>query len=350
MAGVSARVWFALGIVYVVWGSTYLAIRWTVETMPPFLSAGMRFVVAGMLLAAYLRVRRARGGTSRSGARDHPGSGGGRPQARPASDRVRLRNAALCGVLVLASGNGLVVFAETRVPSGLAALLVAAVPLWLVVLRRVAGDRTPALTLLGVLVGLAGVAVLLLPGSRGGHVQVLYCLVVLLAALSWSAGSLLAVRLPVPDEPARLSSIEMLAGGVVLLAAAAARGEFTRFDLSTVSAKSWLSLGYLIVFGSLVAFSAYVWVFANAPTSLVATYAYVNPAVAVLLGAGLAGERLTPVEALGGLVILGSVVLVVTAESRASPPRCAPATNRGDSSTGTGLAGDPSPDRSEEAA
>lgn len=295
MTGVSARVWFALGIVYVVWGSTYLAIRWNVETMPPFLGASIRFLVAGAMLAAYLRIRRGR---------------------QPRTERRRLGTAALAGVLTLAGGNGLVVFAETRVPSGLAALLIAAVPLWLVVLRRIAGDRTHPLTMVGVLVGLVGVATLLLPGSRGGHVDLPYCLLLLVAALSWSAGSLLAVRRPVPQDPARLSSVEMLAGGAVLLAVSGAKGEIGSFDPAAVSTRSWLALGYLIVFGSLVAFSAYLWVFANAPTSLVATYAYVNPAVAVALGALLAGERLTLVEGLGALVILASVVVVVSAESR----------------------------------
>lgn len=296
MAVGSARVWTALGIVYVVWGSTYLAIRWSLETMPPFTSAAVRFVVAGTILLTALTVRR--------------GVAGWRVP------RDQLRNAAISGVLLLTFGNGMVVLGETRVPSGLAALLVAAVPLWFIVVRRVIGDRTPATTMLGVLIGLVGVALLLLPGSRGGSVDVVYCGIVLLAALSWSIGSLVAVRTPVPKQPMMLSGVEMVAGGLLLGVIAAARGEFARLDLGTISAKSWLALAYLVVFGSIVAFSAYVWVLGHAPTSLVATYAYVNPAVAVALGVLLAGEQLATTEAIGGAVILGSVVLVVRAESR----------------------------------
>jgi drug/metabolite transporter (DMT)-like permease len=264
--------------------------------MPAFTSAAVRFLLAGAILGVAARVRKGR--------------------AAWRIERPRVRNAAVCGALTLAGGNGVLVLAETRVPSGLAALLVAVVPLWLVLLRRFVGDRTPALTLAGVLVGLAGVALLLLPGSGGKHFDVAYAALILLAALSWSMGSLLVTRTTVPDEPAMLSSIEMVAGGAVLLVAAASRGEFARLHLGDISTKSWLSLAYLVVFGSIVAFSAYLYALANAPTSLVATYAYVNPVVAVALGVMLAGEHLTSSEVAGGLVIVASVVLVVSAEGR----------------------------------
>ena len=291
----SARVWIALGTVYLVWGSTYLAIRWSVQTMPAFTSAAVRFLLAGVILGIAARVR-----------------------LGPSAWRIepeRVRNAAICGVLMLAGGNGLVVFAETRLPSGLTALLVAVVPLWLIVLRRFVGDRTPLLTIAGVLVGLAGVALLLLPGSSG-HVDLPYAVLVLVAALCWAAGSLLVTRTAVPAEPAVMSFIEMIAGGAALVVFAAGRGEFSRLHLADISTKSWLSLGYLVIFGSIVAFSAYVYALANAPTSLVATYAYVNPVVAVVLGVLLAGEHLTASEVVGGLVIVVSVVLVVSAEGR----------------------------------
>ncbi len=290
------RVWLAICTVYVVWGSTYLAIRWAVRTMPAFMSAGVRFVLAAGLLALLSRLR------------------GGRTSWHLGA--TQWRNAAICGVLMLAGGNGLVVVAETRVPSGIAALLVAAVPLWLIVLRRVLGDRTPALTLVGVLVGLGGLALLLLPGSSGSHVDLGYSLLLVVAALSWALGSVLVTRMELPDDPAVLSSVEMLAGGVVLLAAAAGGGEFDRLDLGAISVQSWLSLAYLVVFGSLVAFSAYVYALAKAPMSLVGTYAYVNPVVAVALGVLLAGEHLSVSEVLGGLVIVASVVVVVSAEGR----------------------------------
>ena len=292
----SGRVWIALLTVYVVWGSTYLAIKWAVQTMPAFASAGSRFVVAGALLGIIARAR-----TGSAGWRMEP---------------ARWRNAAVCGVLMLASGNGLVVLAETRVPSGLAALLVAVVPLWMILLRGALGDRTPLLTMAGVLVGLGGVALLLLPGSGGSHVHIGYALLVVFAALSWAAGSVLVTRVRVPDDPAVMSSVEMLAGGLVLLVVGAGRGELSGLHVADITTKSWLSLAYLVVFGSIVAFSAYVYALGNGPTSLVSTFAYVNPLVAVFLGVLLDHEHLTAPEVAGGLVIVASVGVVVTAEGR----------------------------------
>jgi drug/metabolite transporter (DMT)-like permease len=297
----ASRIWAALGTVYLVWGSTYLAIRWSIETMPPLLSAATRFLVAGSLLAAWVRLKNG-------------------PSAWRVEPR-QLRNAAICGLLLLTGGNGMVVLAETHIPSGLAALLVAAVPLWLVVLRRVVGERVRAVTLLGVVVGLAGVALLLLPGGSDGPVSLGYSAIVLGAALSWALGSLVSIRADVPANPAMMSAIEMFAGGVALIGIGGLRGEFGDVDLGAISTKSWLSLGYLVLFGSIVAFSCYVWVLGKAPTSLVATYAYVNPAVAVLLGVLLAGEHLRLLELVGGLVILASVVVVVRAEAARRPAR-----------------------------
>lgn len=291
----SGRAWIALLIVYVVWGSTYLAIKWSVQTMPALTSAAARFLVAGLLLALFARMR------------------GGSAVWR--MEPARWRNAAICGVLLLTGGNGMVVLAETRVPSGLAALLVAVVPLWMILLRTALGDRAPMLSMIGVLIGLGGAALLLLPGS-GGHVNLGYSLLVVLAALSWAIGSVLVTRVPVPTEAAVMSSIEMMAGGGALIVAAAARGEFADLHLGDISGKSWLSLAYLIVFGSIVAFSAYMYALANGPTSLVATYAYVNPLVAVFLGVLLDHEHLTRTELIGGLVIIASVGVVVSAEGR----------------------------------
>jgi len=301
VSSTAGRIWAALGTVYLVWGSTYLAIRWSIETMPPMLSAAARFLVAGALLAGWLRIKHG-----------------------PAAFRVtsrQLRNATICGLLLLTGGNGMVVLAETHIPSGLAALLVAAVPLWLVVLRRIVGERVGAVTLAGVVVGLAGVALLLLPGGSGGPVSLGYSALVLAAALSWALGSLVSIRADVPANPAMMSAIEMFAGGLALTAIGGLRGEFGSVDLGAISAKSWLSLVYLVLFGSIVAFSCYVWVLGTAPTSLVATYAYVNPAVAVALGALFAGEHLRSLELVGGLVILASVVVVVRAEAARRPAR-----------------------------
>jgi drug/metabolite transporter (DMT)-like permease len=294
--GLGLRVWAALGVVYVVWGSTYLAIRFSIETLPPLLHAAVRFAVAGLvLLVAVVAVR-----------------GGAVLRATGA----QFATAAVSGILLLAGGNGLVSVGEQRVPSGVAALIVASVPLWIVVLRALLRDRPAAVTALGVLIGFGGVALLLLPGGGRGF-DLGYGALIVVASLSWSIGSLLVARRPVPADPLVLSALQMLAGGAALTLLSAGRGEWRGFAVGQVSAKSWLALVYLVVFGSLLAFTAFVWLLGQAPVSVVATYAYVNPAVAVLLGAAFAGERLTGPAAAGGLLILLAVALVVTAEGRA---------------------------------
>ncbi|MGK4584115.1 EamA family transporter [Kitasatospora sp. HPMI-4] len=291
---ISGTTWAALAIVYVVWGSTYLAIRIAVETIPPFLSATARFVVAGLLLALLLAGRQG-------------------PSVLRVSAR-QLGSAALVGVMLLLGGNGLVVLAEqSGVPSGLAALLVAAVPLWVVLLRRASGQHTPAVTIAGVLVGLLGLVVLTVPGLSG-EVKLAGLLTVIGATLSWSAGSFLASRLPLPGNPLTASVYEMLAGGLACLPVAAAKGELHHLDPSAVSTGSWLALGYLIVFGSLIAFSAYAWLLQSAPLPLVATYAYVNPVVAVFLGWLIVSEPLSWPIMLGGAIVVGGVFLVVRSE------------------------------------
>lgn len=291
--GLSGAVWGALGIVYVVWGSTYLAIRVVVETMPPFLSGAMRFVAAGLVLAVLIAVRQG-------------------PAALRVSSR-ELGSAVLVGLLLLVGGNGMVVLAERSVPSGLAALMVASVPLWVVVLRRVLGHRTPAATLGGVLVGLLGLVVLSAPGLTG-EVRLLGLVALLVGSLLWACGSVLAGRLPMPANPLTASVYEMLAGGVGALVLALVRHEPQGFDPAAVSGASWAGLAYLVVFGSLIAFSAYAWLLQRAPLPLVATYAYVNPVVAVLLGWTVLSEALTWPIAVGGGVVVAGVCLVVRTE------------------------------------
>jgi drug/metabolite transporter (DMT)-like permease len=299
-------VWIALPIVYVVWGSTYLGIHFVVRTMPPMVSAGLRFVVAAVVLAAVLAIR--------SGV-----------QVLRVPWR-RVGPAVLAGLLLLCFGNGMVGIAEQYISSGLAALLVASVPLWLVVFRWSTGDRPAARTLAGVLVGFGGLALLTLTRG-GGSGSPLGIAVILAAALSWALGSFLSSRLPMPANPFTASVYEMAAGGVALLALGFARGE--RLHLDQVSRTSWIALAYLVVFGSLVAFTSYVWLLGNAPISMVGTYAYVNPAVAVLLGVAFAGEHATWTILAGGLVIILGVGLVVSTERR---PRAAVS---GPSPTGT---------------
>ncbi|MBG6068825.1 EamA family transporter [Micromonospora ureilytica] len=292
-------IWTALIVVYLLWGSTYLAIRIAVETLPPLLSATLRFAVAGLILAVVLRLRRGPGALR--------------------VDRRQLGSAALVGVLLLAGGNGLVVLAESgppgvAVPSGIAALLVATVPLLVVLLRSATGDRPPIWTFAGVTLGFVGLVLLVLPGGGSAAVPLLGALTVVAAAASWSVGSFLSGRIRMPADPFVATVYEMLAGALVLAVVAAARGELADFHPASVSTRSWLALGYLMVAGSLVAFTAYVWLLQKAPISLVSTYAYVNPAVAVALGALLVAEPITPQVLLGGAVIVAGVALVVTTE------------------------------------
>ncbi|MER7459055.1 EamA family transporter [Micromonospora sp. NPDC126480] len=298
-AATPALVWTALLLVYVLWGSTYLGIRIAVESMPPLASAAVRFAVAGLVLAAVLRVRRGPGALRVS--------------------RRQVRSAALIGVLLLAGGNGLVVFAESgppgvAVPSGIAALLVATVPLLVVLLRSATGDRPGILTFGGVTLGFAGLVLLVLPTGGAGAVPLVGALTVVVAATSWSVGSFLSGRLPMPADPFVATVYEMFAGAAVLAVFAVWRGELRGLDLGAVTARSWWALAYLMVFGSLVAFTAYVWLLHHAPISLVATYAYVNPVVAVTLGALLVAEPVTAQVVLGGAVIVTGVALVVTTE------------------------------------
>ncbi|RQX29705.1 EamA family transporter, partial [Micromonospora chalcea] len=235
-------------------------------------------------------------------------------------------SAALIGVLLLAGGNGLVVLAEsgpagTAVPSGVAALLVATVPLLVVVLRTVGGDRPRPWTFLGVALGFAGLVVLVLPRDGVDGVPVAGALTVVAAATSWSVGSYLSGRIRMPADPFVATVYEMLAGAAVLALVGVARGELRGFSFAEVTGRSWAALAYLMVAGSLVAFTAYVWLLAHAPISLVSTYAYVNPVVAVALGALFVAEPITSQVLLGGaIIVVGVAVVVSTERPRRSPP------------------------------
>lgn len=289
------QVWTALGLVYVVWGSTYLAIAYVVDSLPALLSASLRFAVAGLLLAAYLRVRRGR--------------------AAFRASRRQAAGALGIGALLLLGGNGLVTLAEQRdVPSGLAALLVAAVPLWVVLLRAGSGDRPAGRTLLGVGLGFVGVAVLLLPGARPEGVALLPALMVVGSSILWSIGSFTATRIELPGDALLTTTLQMAGGCVALGVAGLGAGE--RFEPSAVTGQSLAALAYLVVFGSLVAFTAYSWLLGVAPVSQVATYAYVNPVVAVVLGALLAGEAVGGTTLGGGLLTVLAVALVVGEQGR----------------------------------
>jgi len=287
-------VWTALGIVYLVWGSTYLAIAIAVETLPPLLSAAVRFLFAGIVVAAWFVLR-------------------GRRDALRVS-RAQLAGAALVGTLLLAGGNGLVVLAERTVPSGLTALVIASVPLWLQVLRRLSGERIPGATIAGVAVGFGGVLFLVVPRGLSGQTDAIGLLTLLGATISWSIGTFISPRLRMPRDPLASTGLQMLAGGVVLTLVAFATGEAVHLDVAAYSARSLAALAYLVVFGSLVAFTAYTWLLQHAPVSQVATYAYVNPVVAVVLGAVVLAEPITPSVVIGAAIIVATVAFIVNRE------------------------------------
>jgi drug/metabolite transporter (DMT)-like permease len=289
--------WAALLVVYVVWGSTYLAIRVGVETIPPLLLAGVRYLIAGLILFP-LAVR---GGSA----------------AQRAADSPRAANWLACavvGILLLLGGNGGVSVSERSVPSGFASLLVATVPLWLLVLDAALNRaRIGMLPLFGLIAGLAGVGLLAGlggGGSRGGGSGAGVA-IILVASLSWALGTILSGRLALPARPLLSTAMQMLTGGAALLVLAAATGEFGSFHLAAVSRGSWLALAYLIGPGSILALSAYSVAVRSLPMPTVATYPYVNPVVAVILGATLLGEALTPTMLLGGGLIIVAVALVV---------------------------------------
>lgn len=298
--------WFALGTVYVVWGSTYVGIRAVVETIPPLLAGGVRFLVAAGLMGAVLAMRR--------------GPGSLRPRRR------ELAGSAVVGVLLLTGGNGLLMVGEQYIPAGLASLLVAAVPLWVVLFRTATRDRPAVATLAGVAIGFAGLTTLLLPGSNG-HGSLGGAAIVLAASLSWATGSFLSSRLPMPRDPFVTSMYEMVVGGSLLVILGLGAGELGELSLAGVSAGSWIGLGYLVVFGSVVGFTAFAWLLGNAPISLVATYAYVNPAVAVSVAALVLGEPVTSAVLVGGGIVVAGVVLVVSTERRTARRRVLDATS-----------------------
>lgn len=295
------RIWAALMAVYVVWGSTYLAIRVTVRTLPPLLSASARFLIAGALLYLWASRR------------------GERTEDRPTG--AHWRSALIIGAAMLFGGNGVVSLAEQTVPSSLAALLIATVPLWMVVIRRfVLKERAGWMELLGLAIGFGGIVLLVNPFEAGG-VDPLGAGLLLLASLSWASGSLFARRATLPARPLVGTAMQMIAGGVVLLAAGTIAGEWADLAPSRVSLESLLAVGYLIVFGSWVGFAAYVWLLRAAPTSLVSTYAYVNPVVAVLLGWAILSEAITPRTLIAGAVIVAAVALIVSARPPREPRR-----------------------------
>ncbi|GAC1696691.1 MAG: drug/metabolite exporter YedA [Gemmatimonadaceae bacterium] len=295
-----AKIVAAFAAIYLIWGSTYLAIRFAVETLPPFLMAGTRFLLAGSMLYGWARVRGARAPT-----------------------RLHWRSAAVIGGLLLLLGNGGVVWAEQRVPSGITALLIV-VPFWMVVLEWVRPrGRRPTLTVLaGLVLGLIGVGLLVGPDAvRGvGSVNPVGAVVLIFASLAWAAGSLYSREAVLPPSPLLTTGMEMLAGGALLTLGSLVLREPQGFHLSAISARSVGAVAYLITFGSLVGFTAYVWLLQVAAPAKVATYAYVNPVVAVYLGWALAGESVSPRTGLAAAVIVAAVALITLERKAAAVP------------------------------
>jgi drug/metabolite transporter (DMT)-like permease len=291
-----AAVAVALAIVYVVWGSTYLGIRVTDRTMPPLLMSAVRFAVAGLALYAFAS----------------------RGRARPTWREWRA--AAIVGAALLLLGNGGVAWAETRLDSGLAALIVAIIPLYVAVLDRlIFGRRLSLVAILGIVVGFAGVALLVRPG---GGIDVVAALTLLATTGAWAAGSLYARGAPLPASPLLSASMQMLCASVMLGVAGLAFGEARQVHADAFAAKPVIAWTYLVLVGSLIAFSAYAWLLKNVRISIVATYAFVNPVVAVALGALFLGEEITTTTLAAGASIVAAVILIVT--GREPKPRSAP--------------------------
>ena len=288
---VDRRVWLALAIVYVVWGSTYLGIDLAVRTIPPFLMAAVRFLIAGGLLYAWA-VRR--------------GDRSDKPSAR------QWLSAFLIAAPMLAVGNAAVGWAEQTIDTGTASLIIASVPLWMALLDRVFyGQRLARVVVTGLVVGFAGVGLLVAPGGSGGFSRA--AIVLVFSSLAWAIGSLYSRTAPQPSRPLVSAGMQMLAGGAILAVVSGASGELSSFSVGAVSLESWLGLAYLVVFGSLIAFTSYMWLLRNAPTTLVGTYAYVNPFVAVLLGTVVLGEPLGWRTLVGGGIVIAAVALIVRA-------------------------------------
>ncbi|RDC64071.1 EamA family transporter [Adhaeribacter pallidiroseus] len=291
------KIYLAFAAIYLIWGSTFLGIRFTIETMPPLFMSGFRFLLAGLILFLYARLQ-----------------GVARPTAR------QFKSSAIIGVLLVLIGNGGVAWAEQAVPSSMAALLIATVPLWITLLGYLFfGKPKPDIrTVLGLILGLAGVLVLIGPDNLlgQGNMDVLSMLIIVVGTVSWAFGSLYAARGKNVAAPIMSSAVQMLTGGVLQVIVGFLIGEYTDLNFAAFSTKSILAFCYLVVFGSLIGFSSYSWLIRVAPPSRVATYAFVNPLVAVLLGWFFANEPVTMQMLFAGLLILPAVILILQANAK----------------------------------
>jgi drug/metabolite transporter (DMT)-like permease len=291
-----AQIAAAFASIYLIWGSTYLAIRYAVETIPPFLMGGTRFVISGALLYVWARSRGA---------------------AIPT--RINWKNAVIAGGFLLLGGNGAVVWAEQFMPSGLTALLVSILPFWLVIIEwvRPPRQRPSAAILVGLVLGFIGIVVLVGPSELGGHEDAspLGTLVLILGSLSWAIGSFWSRDAELPASGLLTTGMEMLGGGVLMLIVGTLSGELSRLDLHGVSHASVIGLAYLITFGSLIGFTSYIWLLDKVSPAHLGTYAYVNPIIAVLLGWAIAGEKLSARTAVAAAIVIAGVALITIART-----------------------------------
>ena len=298
-----SKILAAFAAVYVIWGSTYLAIRFGVETIPPFMMAGTRFILSGVPLYLWARAR-----------------GAPRPTLK------EWRSASIVAILLLFVGNGGVTWAEQRVPSGIAALFAATVPMWIVILDWAwhGAERPRPRVIFGLVLGVAGVLLLVGPDQLFGRTRIdlAGAVVLLVAAVSWASGSLYSRKAALPSSPLLGTAMEMLVGAGALYLMSAVTGELRTFHLLAVSSRSWLAVVYLSIFGSIVGFSAYIWLLRVAHASRVSTYAYVNPVIAIFLGWRLANEAFTFTMLVSAAVIILAVVLIITnrVKSADAPP------------------------------
>ncbi len=286
----------AFASIYVVWGSTYLAIRYAIETIPPFVMGGSRFLISGVLLYAWARWRGA-----------------------PPPTLVQWRNATIAGAFLLLGGNGAVVWAEQMVPSGLTALLVSILPFWLVMIEwaRPPRRRPSTVVLIGLVLGFLGIVVLIGPGNIGGNgsVSLTGAIVLILGSLSWAIGSFWSRDAALPESGIMTTGMEMLGGGLLLFLAGVFTGELNNFDVRAVTTASYVGWIYLIVFGSLIGFTSYIWLLDKVSPARLGTYAYVNPVVAVILGWAIAGETLSLRTGVAAAIVICAVALITTARS-----------------------------------
>jgi drug/metabolite transporter (DMT)-like permease len=297
------RLWLALGVIYVVWGSTYFGIAIAIKTIPPFFMAAARFAIAGLALIAWDVVRS--------------------PEARHWPTRRQLIDSTIVGGLLLAVGNAFVALGEKTVPSGIAAILIGMMPVWFAILGWLYFRERPGrIVALGVVIGFAGVAALVWPvGDGANHLDPLGLVILLIAPLGWSHGSLYGARkAQLPSRPFIASGVQMVAASVLLVVEGLLTGEAASFDPGRISTESIVAVLYLAAFGSMLAYTTYGWLLKHAPLSLVGTYAYVNPVVAVALGTLFLAEPISPRTLVASAVILGAVAMIVTARSRASRP------------------------------